>query len=80
MELSEFHDVVGTRASVSRMPSVMWSRATEVAARGLQAVESGRAVVVVGRFNATLAALARVLPQSLVEAVSHRVGRAYRKV
>ena len=78
--MSEFHDVVGTRASVSQMPSVMWLQATEVAARGLDAVESGRSVVVVGRFNATLAALARMLPQSIVSAVSRRVGRSYRKV
>ena len=77
---SEFHDVVGTRESVSRMPSFMWTRATDVAERGLEAVELGASVVVVGRFNATLATLARLLPQSVVRAVSRRVGRSYRKV
>ena len=77
---SEFHDVIGTRAAVSRLPRVMWMDATTVAAHGYRAAMDGHVVYVNGRLNAVIAWLARVLPQRLVRSVVRRTGRAYRKI
>jgi len=77
---SEFHDVLGTRAAVSRMPRIMWMDAPTVAALGYRAVMNGEPVYVSGRLNGLIAWLARVLPQRAVRAVIRRSGRAYRKI
>lgn len=45
---SEFHDVTGTRALVSKLPRWMWLEADEVARQGVAGVESGRVVVIPG--------------------------------
>ena len=77
--LSEFHDVTGTRATVSRMPSWLWMDADTVARQGVEAVMAGRRLYVNGRVNRTIAALARHLPLALVEAVGRQAARGYRK-
>lgn len=77
---SEFHDVTGTRAEVSRMPAFMWLDAPAVAREGYEAVMKGRPVHVTGRVNRTIAWLVRVLPQPIVRRVATRTGRQYRKV
>ena len=41
--LSEFHDVTGTRAQVSKLPSWMWMDAPTVARQGFDAVMDGHA-------------------------------------
>jgi len=76
---SEFHDVTGTRAMMTRMPGWMWMSAPEVARRGYDAVMAGDPVVVTGRINSAIATLVRVLPQRLVIGVGRRIGRSYRK-
>jgi len=76
---SEFHDVTGTRAMMSRMPGWMWMSAPEVARRGYDAVMTGESIVVTGRLNAAIATLVRVLPQRVVVGVGRRIGRSYRK-
>jgi uncharacterized protein len=63
---SEFHDVNGTRSTVSRVPAVMWMDAPTVAAQGYAAVTKGQAVHINGRINRTIAWLARVMPQGIV--------------
>ena len=45
---SEFHDVTGTRALVSKLPRWMWLETDEVARQGVAGVESGRVVVIPG--------------------------------
>lgn len=77
--LTEFHDVVGTRAQVSTFPRFMWLDADTVARRGYEAVTRGRAVVVVGRVHAFMALMARVLPQSLVWGLMRRNAGRFRK-
>ena len=47
--LSEFHDVTGTRAQVSRMPKLLWMDAATVAEQGYAAVMRGQAGVHPGR-------------------------------
>lgn len=75
---SEFHDVNGMRARVSRMPRFLWMDASRVAHEGYRAVEAGRTVYIPGRVNRTIAVLSRVLPSFVINAVNRRAGRAYR--
>jgi uncharacterized protein len=59
---TEFHDITGTRAIVSKMPKWMWLSAEQVAREGLDAVDRGEAVWVPGRVNRTIKTLTKVLP------------------
>ena len=77
--LSEFHDVTGTRAQVSRMPAWLWMDAPTVARQGYDAVMAGTPIYINGRVNRTIAILCRYVPLSLVTAVGRRLGRSYRK-
>jgi short-subunit dehydrogenase len=76
---TEFHDVTGTREAVNTMPKFMWLDAASVAREGYAAAMQGRAVVVTGRLNRTLAWLIRVMPQALVRRVAGGTGRRYRR-
>jgi uncharacterized protein len=76
---SEFHDVTGTRARMQKMPGFMWSSSSEVARHGYNAVMAGKSVVVIGRVNAAIATLVRILPQGLIIGVGRRIGRQYRR-
>ena len=77
--LSEFHDVLGTRDKMNRMPGFMWLTADEVALEGYRAVMNGRSVVVNGRIYQFLIWLQGALPRSLATAASSLFGRRYRK-
>ncbi len=77
---TEFHDVNGMRPHVSKVPRWMWMDAATVARQGFDAVMQGTPVYINGRVNRTIALLIRLLPQRLVQLVSHRAGRRYRKV
>lgn len=77
--LSEFHDVTGTRAQVSRLPRFMWLEADAVARDSYEAVMNGVPVYVPGRVNRTLAALARVLPRRVVWAAMKGSAGRFRK-
>lgn len=61
---SEFHDVVGTRDIVSKMPGYMWMNADEVVRFSLERFRKpGTPVMLVpGRFNRFIAMLSRKLP------------------
>jgi uncharacterized protein len=76
--LSEFHDVTGTRKTVSKLPSWMWMDAATVARQGYAANARGVPVFINGRVNRAIALLARMLPQRLVSAANGRAGRMYR--
>ncbi len=75
---SEFHDVNGMRAKVSRMPSFLWMDAARVAREGYDAVEAGTSVYIPGRVNRAIAGLSAMLPSFIVRAVNRSAGRAYR--
>ena len=77
--LSEFHDVTGTRAQVSRMPKWMWMDAAEVAEAGIAAVERGDVVHVPGRANRLIRALTKHLPDRTALALVQRRSRDFRK-
>ncbi len=77
--LSEFHDVTGTRAQVSKLPSWMWMDAPTVARQGFDAVMEGTPIYITGRANRAIAAFVRHLPQPIVMWAGRRLGRSYRK-
>ncbi len=76
---SEFHDVTGTRAQVSKLPSWMWMDAPTVARQGFDAVMEGTPIYINGRANRAIAAFVRHLPQPVVMWAGRRLGRSYQK-
>ena len=77
---TEFHDVNGMRAQVSRVPRWMWMDAASVARQGYDAVMAGTPMYINGRVNRAIALLVRVLPQRLVNYLTRRTGGRYRNV
>jgi uncharacterized protein len=62
---SEFHDVNGMREQINQMPNWMWLDARAVVEIGFDGVEANQAVVVSGGVNKTIAAVAKLLPDSI---------------
>lgn len=60
---SEFHDVMGTREAMNRLPGFMWQDADTVAAAGFRAVMKGQPICTPGLFNKTVAGSSRMLPE-----------------
>lgn len=69
---SEFHDVAGNRAEVSKFPKALWMEGDVVAREAYDAVMAGKPVIINGKLNNVLAFLARVLPQMRVRALMAR--------
>lgn len=70
---SEFHDVNGTRERVTAgVGRWAWQTAEAVVAEGWAATEAGRAVVVTGGPNKTVAALAKLLPDAVALGIMAR--------
>lgn len=66
---TEFHDVLGTREQVSRMPRWAWMDAETVAHQGYDAMMKGRTVHVTGRLNRLATWVAPLVPAKLVYAL-----------
>lgn len=77
---SEFHDVNGTRESVSQMPSWMWQTAEQVVEEGLAAVEAGEPVHVSGFANRRLAWLTKALPDGVARAIVGSQANKFRRM
>ncbi len=77
--LSEFHDVIGTRETVRRLPKFLWMDAATVARQGFDASMAGVPIFVTGRINRVIAAAVRYLPTSLVAAAARLTAKSYRK-
>ena len=77
--LSEFHDVTGTREQMRGLPSWMWLEAATVAQQGYDAVMAGEPIRITGGVNKALALAVRYVPQWLVQFVSGRMAKSYRK-
>ncbi|WP_028770181.1 SDR family NAD(P)-dependent oxidoreductase [Silanimonas lenta] len=78
MTYTEFHDVNGMRATVSKLPKGIWLDAATVARLGVDAVESGRTRIVTGRANRLIAALSKYLPDRLAGALIASRARDFR--
>lgn len=78
--LSEFHDVIGMREHVSKMPDYMWMTATEVVSESLREIAKrhGDVVQISGRVNRFIARLCRWLPPKAALALIKRNSRKYR--
>jgi short-subunit dehydrogenase len=67
---SEFHDVLGIRAEVSKTPKWMWMDAATVARQSYDAVMRGDALCVNGWANRLVVTACHVLPASVIRALS----------
>ncbi|MEZ5462505.1 SDR family NAD(P)-dependent oxidoreductase [Dokdonella sp.] len=76
---SEFHDVTGSRAMMSKLPGWMWMDAESVVRQGLYAVERGEAVYINGRINRMIKSVAKLLPDRMVLRMMARQSRKFRK-
>jgi short-subunit dehydrogenase len=76
---TEFHDVMGNRSHMERLPSWMWSTSRQVAEASWRAVDAGRPVVIVGALNRFIAFLAWLLPRWAMNAISPRAVVARRE-
>jgi uncharacterized protein len=77
---SEFHDVVGSRGAVSKMPKFMWMSAEEVARQGVDAVLRGDVVYVNGRVNRFVKFIAKHLPDGFMLRMVQRRSKSFRVV
>lgn len=68
---SEFHDVMGNRERMNRLPGLLWTSAEAVAEAGYRGVLAGKPVVMPGWPNKVISGAARLLP----EALRYRLGR-----
>lgn len=66
---TEFHDVLGARDAMNKLPKFMWQSADAVVAAGIEGVERNKPVVVPGAFNKFAAFACRFIPYS----VAHRM-------
>jgi short-subunit dehydrogenase len=60
---SEFHDRLGNRTQVAKLPGPLWMSSQQVARAGFDAVMRGDVVHVPGRLNQFLAGLVQALPE-----------------
>lgn len=75
---SEFHDVNGARAIVSKMPKYMWMDAAPVVAAGIDAVERGEIVCVPGRVNRFIKFLMKHLPDRMALNITAKRSKDFR--
>lgn len=78
---SEFHDVVGTRDIVAKMPDHMWMNADEVVAISLRQFGNPKAPVMLvpGRWNRFVAMLSRKLPYRASYALMKKRSGSFRR-
>jgi short-subunit dehydrogenase len=76
--LSEFHDVVGNRAMVSKLPSLLWMDAERVARGSYAAVMRGDVVYVPGVVNQAIASAMKLVPEPIALALVGRQTKRYR--
>lgn len=75
---TEFHDVLGNRALVERLPGLMWMDAETVARQGYQAVMAGKIVCVPGTVNRAIASFVKVIPGGIAVRLMSRQSRRIR--
>ena len=67
---SEFHDVMGIRSNVSRLPRFLWMDAATVAREGYEAVMEGKTVYINGLVNQGVSQLMSHLPLSIKQFIA----------
>jgi len=76
---SEFHDVAGNRAEVSKMPEFMWMTSEAVAQQGYDAVMRNKPVHVNGPVNKGIVLLAKYLPDQVGLMIVRARSRDFRR-
>ena len=76
---TEFHDVLGNREQVGKLPKYMWMDADDVVRGAIDAVMRGDVLHVPGGFNKTVATITKLLPSAIVRRMSARHGGRVRK-
>lgn len=76
---SEFHDVNGTRALVSRLPRFAFMAAEPVVDGAIAAVERGHVAYVPGAFNKFVVGLSKALPRPWAAALVTRQSAQFRR-
>jgi short-subunit dehydrogenase len=77
---TEFHDVLGTRDAVEKMPSYMWLTAEKVAQDGYRAVMRNKAIEVPGWIYKAIVQLPKILPDSVALAIVRNRSRHFRDI
>lgn len=77
---TEFHDVNGMRASISKLPKFIWLSSKQVAKLGIDAVENGKIRLITGRTNNAIALLSKYLPDWLANALVSSKAKQFRNV
>jgi short-subunit dehydrogenase len=75
---SEFHDVTGTRAQMSRLPKWVWLSAEQVVRAGIEGVRRGQVLVIPGWRYRGLYQVLRHLPQAWLLRLMARSSRRVR--
>ncbi len=75
---TEFHDVTGTREQVSRYGRHWWTSAEHVAGAGYDGVMRGRSIVITGRRSKQIAALMKVLPDTVALGMVAKQSKSFR--
>ncbi len=75
---SEFHDVLGNRNLVSKLPSYLWMDADAVAKQGYAAVMAGRVLCVPGTVNRAIASVTKLVPEPLALRIMQRQAKRIR--
>ena len=70
--VSEFHDVMGTRKSVSKLPRFLWMDADSVAQQGYEAVCEGKDVHTPGLVNQSASQFVAMLPTQVRQFLAKR--------
>jgi len=73
---SEFHDMMGTREAVRRLPSFLWMDARTVAEQGYDAVMRGDTVYINGWVNRLIAGLCTIIPNVIIERCRPKLNRS----
>ena len=68
--LTEFHDVLGNRESMNRMPKWMWSTSERVVSKTWRACEADKPQVIIGKVNAIIKTLCHLLPRRWVVGIA----------
>ncbi|HEX2679351.1 MAG TPA: SDR family oxidoreductase [Polyangiales bacterium] len=77
---SEFHDVMGTRGVVGKLPGAMWQNADSVAREGIDAVMRNQVVRVTGPVNRALAVVMQHLPTASARSIMRARAKNFRNV
>jgi uncharacterized protein len=76
---SEFHDVMGVREDVNKLPGIFWMDAQTVARLGYAAAMKGKPVCIPGLVNKALVFLMRVTPETILLGVVRLILKAIKK-